>query len=457
MTLSLRYAARSHTGLIREGNEDSAYAGPRVLAVADGMGGHAAGEVASAVAIAAIAPLDEDAPGGDLLDVLRSSAITANDRLRDMVLGDHGLEGMGTTLTAFLFAGTRLGLLHIGDSRAYLLRDGVLTQITHDDTLVQSLVDEGRISEEEASTHPQRSLITRALDGRDGVDFDLSVREARAGDRYLLCTDGLTGPVGRLTTLQEALGIQDVTESCERLVQLALRGGGPDNITVIVADVVDSSGSSSASPVIAGAAAEAQQSSPVDQTSAAARARTAEGRDLPPPERTTPAPVASRRNLRRTALISTLVLALITAGLGAGWAFVRSQYYVGVDQEQVAIFRGVSGSVGGLALSSVEVRSGLSMTRLDPLALSMIERGIVADNLGDAVRIVAQLRDQFPLSCPTPPPTPSPSPSPSAVGPTSLAGALPSAGPSPSPRASARPSPTPTPGTDAEACPAAAS
>ncbi len=239
MTLALRFAARSHTGLLRDGNEDSVYAGPRVLAVADGMGGHAAGEVASAVAIAALADLDEDVPGNDLLDVLRDRAVAANARLRDMVAGDRGLDGMGTTLTAFLFAGTRLGMIHIGDSRAYQLRDGVLTQITHDHTLVQALVDDGRISEEEASSHPQRSLITRALDGRDGIDPDLSVREVRSGDRYLLCTDGLTGPVGRPETLQEALEIPDPQQACDRLVQLALRGGGPDNVTVIVADVVE--------------------------------------------------------------------------------------------------------------------------------------------------------------------------------------------------------------------------
>ncbi len=205
MTLALRYAARSHTGLLRTGNEDSAYAGPRLLAVADGMGGHAAGEVASAVTIATLAPLDDDVPGADLLDALRSSALSANDHLQQMVSGDPALEGMGTTLVALLFAGGRLGLLHVGDSRCYLLRDGALTQITHDHTLVQTLVDDGRISEEEASTHPQRSLITRALDGRGEVELDLSVREARPGDRYLLCTDGLTGPVGRTETLLESL------------------------------------------------------------------------------------------------------------------------------------------------------------------------------------------------------------------------------------------------------------
>ncbi|MGI8537548.1 MAG: PP2C family protein-serine/threonine phosphatase, partial [Mycobacteriales bacterium] len=275
MTLALRFAARSHTGLLREGNEDSVYAGPRILAVADGMGGHAAGEVASAVAIAALAPLDEDAPGTDLLDVLRERAVAANEHLRDMVSGDQTLDGMGTTLTALLFAGNRLGMLHIGDSRAYLLREDTLTQITHDHTLVQKLVDEGRISEEEASTHPQRSLITRALDGRDGIDPDLSVREVRAGDRYLLCTDGLTGPVGRVKTLQEALQLASPQEACDRLVQLALRGGGPDNVTVIVADVVDAANLRPTAPVVAGAAADAPQAPPDGiAESSAARART---------------------------------------------------------------------------------------------------------------------------------------------------------------------------------------
>ena len=195
MTLALRFAARSHTGLLRTRNEDSVYAGPRLLAVADGMGGHAAGEVASAVAIAALAPLDEDAPGTDLMSALREAAEAANGHLFEMVAADADLQGMGTTLVAVLFAGSRLALLHVGDSRAYLLRDGELSQITHDHTLVQTLVDEGRISQEEAASHPQRSMITRALDGRVGLELDLSVREVRPGDRYLLCSDGLTGPV----------------------------------------------------------------------------------------------------------------------------------------------------------------------------------------------------------------------------------------------------------------------
>lgn len=439
MTLALQFAARSHTGLLREGNEDSVYAGPRILAVADGMGGHAAGEVASAVAIAAIAHLDEDDPGSDLLDTLRTSAVSANDHLRDMVAGDPGLDGMGTTLTAFLFAGTRLGMLHIGDSRAYLLRDGVLTQITHDHTLVQTLVDEGRISEEEASTHPQRSLITRALDGRQGIEPDLSVREVRPGDRYLLCTDGLTGPVGRLETLQEALQIADPQEACDRLVQLALRGGGPDNVTVIVADAVEGRGQRSSAPVVAGAAADSPQAPPegIADTSAA-RARTAEGRDLTPRPRTAavdadadadaaPQAAAARgRGGRRTALVTLLVLGLLAVGTGAGWAYVRSQYYVGVDGEQVAIFRGVDGAVGPVRLSSVEERTALTTERLDPIAANRVEQGIVAADRAAAQEIVDRLEQQFP-EC-TPVETPSAVPSPPALA---LPSAVPSAVPTP--------------------------
>jgi protein phosphatase len=459
VTLALSFAARSHTGLLREGNEDSVYAGPRVLAVADGMGGHAAGEVASAVAIAALAQLDDDVPGSDLLDVLRSSARSANDHLRDMVTGDAALDGMGTTLTAFLFAGNRLGMLHIGDSRAYLLRDGELTQITHDHTLVQTLVDEGRISEEEASTHPQRSLITRALDGRESIEPDLSVREARAGDRYLLCTDGLTGPVGRLETLQEALSLADPQEACDRLVQLALRGGGPDNVTVIVADVVEGRAASTA-PVVAGAAASSPQPPPdgVADT-AAARARTAEGRDVPPPAPAAAVPTSggasagSGRRRGRTAVVTLLVLALLAVGVGAGWAYVRTQYYVGVDGEQVAIFRGVSGSVGPLRLSTVETRTELEADQLDGIAASRVAQGIVVEDRDAAEQVVARLRERFDDECEDAAPT---APVPSAPA---LPSALPSAVAVATPQAALPTAPAPVAvSPDAQgACPADAS
>lgn len=173
-----------------------------------------------------------------------------NTAIAAHVEAEPDLEGMGTTLTAILFAGDRIGLVHIGDSRGYLLRDGELAQITKDDTFVQTLVDEGRISAEDAHSHPQRSLIMRALTGQE-VEPTLTMREARVGDRYLLCSDGLSDPVSTETIL-EALQIPDVTECADRLIELALRGGGPDNVTVVVADVVDTDYGQTR-PILAGA------------------------------------------------------------------------------------------------------------------------------------------------------------------------------------------------------------
>ncbi|MFD5561087.1 PP2C family protein-serine/threonine phosphatase [Kitasatospora griseola] len=264
MSLVLRFAAGSHKGLIREGNEDSGYAGPRLLAVADGMGGAAAGEVASSEVLGSIVRLDEEQPGADLLTLLSDAVQTANDRLRQMVEQDPQLEGMGCTLTALLWDGQRMGQVHIGDSRAYLLRDGRLDQITQDHTWVQRLVDEGRITAEEAETHPQRSLLMRALDGRGQVEPDLSIREVRAGDRYLICSDGLSGPVSH-QTLEETLGSYYAPQqTVQELIQLALRGGGPDNITCIVADVIEVgatdllSGQAAQAPEVVGAVADTQ-------------------------------------------------------------------------------------------------------------------------------------------------------------------------------------------------------
>jgi serine/threonine protein phosphatase PrpC len=256
MTLALRYAVRSDVGLLREGNEDSAYAGPHLLAVADGMGGHAAGEVASAATIATIAALDVDQPATDLLPALANAVASANTRLQEMIMSDPATEGMGTTLTALLWSDGHAALCHIGDSRAYLLRDGKFYQITHDHTLVQSLVDEGRITEDDVATHPQRSLLLRALDGRTIADPDLSTHETMPGDRYLICSDGLSGVVTEQTLHQALSSVRDPDKAALQLVELALKGGGPDNITCIVADVVDAqaSGMPTLAPVMAGAA-----------------------------------------------------------------------------------------------------------------------------------------------------------------------------------------------------------
>jgi PPM family protein phosphatase len=236
--LAVRYAVRSETGLTREGNEDSVYAGARLLAVADGMGGHAAGEVASAVAIDALRPLDTDVPAGELLDALDHAVRKAGSSLRDMAAADPSLDGMGTTLTALLWSGSQLGLVHIGDSRAYLVRDGEVFQITHDHTMAQSLLDDGKITPEEVESHPGRSLLLRALSSRGGHEAELQLREARPGDRYLLSTDGLHEVASADAVARVLLTAGHPDEAVAGLVALAIDGGGPDNITCIVADVV---------------------------------------------------------------------------------------------------------------------------------------------------------------------------------------------------------------------------
>ena len=256
--LALRYAVRSDVGLIPVENEDSAYAGPRLLAVADGTDDPVTGAVASALTIASIAELDSGQPGGDMLTALSSAVTTANARLREMITSDPAVEDTGTTLTALLWSDGHAAVCHIGDSRCYLLREGELYQITHDHTLVQSLVDEGRISADDVSAHPQRSLLLRALDGRSIADPDLSVHDGLPCDRYLLCSDGLSDVVSDETLRDTLSTIEDPEVATRQLIELAIHGGGPDNITCIVADVVDTATTRLppiTTPVLAGAAA----------------------------------------------------------------------------------------------------------------------------------------------------------------------------------------------------------
>lgn len=236
--LTIHYGVRSDVGLVREGNEDSAYAGGRLLAVADGMGGHAHGEVASAAAIEALRPLDTSVPDEELLHALEHAVLRAGSTLHEMVEADPELRGMGTTLTALLWSGSRVALAHIGDSRAYLVRDREVFQITHDHTLVQSLLDDGKITEDEVATHPKRMLLLRALDGEHVCAPDLELRDAEAGDRYLLSSDGLHGVVSSEDIVRVLLEVEDPDEAASELIRLAIDGGAPDNVTVIVADVV---------------------------------------------------------------------------------------------------------------------------------------------------------------------------------------------------------------------------
>jgi len=237
MTHVLRYAARTDRGLLRANNQDSVFAGDRLLVIADGMGGHAAGDVASRLVVAAFVDLDEMPQGSDMVRPLTEATRNGNAAIAEMVEKNPDFDGMGTTLTALLFDGSVVALAHVGDSRAYLYRNGVLHQISHDDTFVQSLVDDGRITADEAAHHPQRSLLLRALNGTE-MDPSVTLRETSAGDRFLICSDGLSDVVSP-ESIADALAGPDPDQVADTLIQLALVGGGPDNVTVIVADVVE--------------------------------------------------------------------------------------------------------------------------------------------------------------------------------------------------------------------------
>jgi len=380
MTLALHYALLSDVGLLREGNEDSAYAGPRLLAIADGMGGHAAGEVASAVAISAIAPLDRQnlTDSDDMLEALAAAVASARNTLHDMSVSDPSVEGMGTTLTALLWAGARVAVCHIGDSRAYLLRDGDLYQITRDHTLIQSLVDEGRLSPAAAANHPQRSLIMRALQGSTEADPDLAIHDAILGDRYLLCSDGLTDVVSDKQVHEVLSTVPDADQAVRQLIALANRNGGPDNITCIVADVVDSVSGPvppTRESVLAGAAAHGDASTLLRAATAgspdghlpgsvpsaslngsrASAAGTAGG-----DEDTADEDLGEPR--RRWPVVTTILVVLfllIAGGLYVGYRETQSQYFVASDGNQVIIYRGISQKIAWLNLSSVYQRTGI--------------------------------------------------------------------------------------------------
>ena len=258
MSPILRSAAGSDVGRRRPMNQDSAVITARLLAVADGMGGHAHGEVASSVAIGALIDLDrrlpEDLAAIDLAAALGKAVGAAADRLTELAKNDPELRGTGTTVVALLMSGGRIGVAHIGDSRAYLLREGELFRLTRDHTLVQALLDEGRITPEEAAGHPRRSWLVRTLQEATPAEPDLFAVDGRIGDRYLVCSDGATTVLDD-EALRVVLGsIADPVAAVRRLIELANEGGGPDNITCIVADLVEGEPVQNA-PVVVGAAA----------------------------------------------------------------------------------------------------------------------------------------------------------------------------------------------------------
>ena len=382
--LTLRYAARSDVGLVRPLNEDSGYAGPHLLVVADGMGGHAAGELASSSAIAVFAALDSTEPGIDELPTALQGALErVGEELDRVTAGDPALAGLGTTLTSISWRDGRAVVTHVGDSRAYLLRDGELQRLTRDHTYVQALVDAGRITEEQAARHPQRSLITRALDGRTDIEGDFSVRELRAGDRLLLCSDGLTGVIND-GALVELLGQGDPTGAVTALVDAALAGGASDNVTVVVADVVDSRIISGA-PVVVGAAGEPGNRERLPSLDFPT--------DVQPGGRSRLGTTTSKRKIViRVVAVVVVLLALLSIVAALGLTWLSQRYYVGVDSGYVAIFRGVDAAIGPIQFSKPEQVTDIAVTSLSEFERQRVEETIPVAGLKEAQSTVDSIR-----------------------------------------------------------------
>jgi len=397
VTLQLRYVAHSEIGLIRKNNQDSGYASPHLVVVADGMGGAAAGDLASAVAIDTIRKIEAPTEGKQMLGVLADAIHDANDKIAELIESDVSLEGMGTTVTGAMFDGVELGLAHIGDSRAYLLRDGRLERLTHDHTWVQSLVDDAKISETEAAIHPHRSLLLKVLNGQPTNDPDLTMVPVQAGDRLMFCSDGVCGLIDD-DVIAAGLQIPDLDQAVERIVAESLHEGGVDNITVIVADVVESGGSDEV--MVLGAASDQpirvpgaprRQLAENDEAEDTLVTRLAEpGGPTDDEERYNPQ-VPSQRRFRRP-LIGLLVLVLIAiAGLGTAYAWMRTQYFVGADRDKVAIFQGLSENLPGLSLSRVYEVQQLAVSELPPFYQDQVKARIDVPSLDSARATIAEL------------------------------------------------------------------
>ncbi|OFT56468.1 serine/threonine protein phosphatase [Brachybacterium sp. HMSC06H03] len=399
MSIALRYAARSDVGLVRSNNQDSAYAGSHLLVVADGMGGHAGGDVASSVAIGRLATLDSETPASDIVATLEESVLEANQEILRRARDEPQLRGLGTTITALLRAEGKFALAHIGDSRAYLLRDGETVQITKDHTFVQRLLDEGRLTEDEAERHPQRSVLMRVLGDVDAdPELDLSLRAAHVGDRWLLCSDGLSGLVS-LDTIDATLkDIEDPGECADALVQLALKGGGPDNITCIVADVVDLDAlprgveAPSTTPQIVGSAARNRhRPTAASGPAAKAAALTREEPEIPYEDEDFSEEEPPRRSPWPAVVVLALLVALLGGLLWGGYAWSQRQYYVGTDGTRVVLYQGLAQDLGPVSLSQPLEVTDIEIEDLPEITRQQVESTISASDREGADQIIDRL------------------------------------------------------------------
>ncbi|MDQ1205194.1 PP2C family serine/threonine-protein phosphatase [Microbacterium sp. SORGH_AS_0862] len=398
-------AALSHTGKVRSNNQDSGYSGSNLFVVADGMGGHAGGDVASSLAIARIAQLDR--PFASTVDAERALQQAVTDTAGDIidtVRVRPALAGMGTTVSALLMVDDYAVIAHIGDSRIYLFRDGAMTQITTDHTFVQRLVDSGRITPEEARYHPRRSVLMRVLGDMDpDPEIDTFIMPTRPGDRWLLCSDGLSGVVDDAHTQKALAAGQAPARTADLLLKQALDAGAPDNVTVVIVDIGGHHPVFSGTPTIVGSA-----SNPTGVVVPAARPGRSSwlhpGRQAAnEPTHFEPAPEfleelieEDRRRARRRRIGWLVGLLLVLAALAgaafAGYSWTQTRYYVGADDDSVVIYQGVQQGIGPISLSSVYEDTDIALADLSPFDRQSVESTISARSLADAQLIVDRLR-----------------------------------------------------------------
>ena len=408
MTPTPTSAAVSHVGKIRSNNQDSGYAGTHLFVVADGMGGHAGGDVASAIAAKRIAEADADYPSArDAEFSLQQALIAANSLLAETVFEHSELTGMGTTVSSILRVGDQVVVAHIGDSRIYLFRDGELKQITADHTFVQRLVDSGRITPEEAAVHPRRSVLMRVLGDVDAApEIDTAIFDTKPGDRWMLCSDGLSSYVTDDKMASILATVRTATGAADRLVKESLDHGAPDNVTVVLVDIDDGDGVSGTPPTFVGSAA-APLSYENDTSRRPIRLPTLLLHPLKatPPEDSHFEPEGEsyleelieedRRRARRRRIVWLVVLVLAVAAIVgavfAAYSWTQSHYYVGESNGHVAIFQGVQQTIGPIHLSSVYQGTRIDVSSLSEYERQSVEATIPADNLRDALNIVDRL------------------------------------------------------------------
>ena len=401
----LHYSAISDVGRVRRENQDSGYAGPWLLTVCDGVGGAVRGDLASSTAVQALRKLDQE-PDDDILGQVAGAVHRADDRIAELVEEDPDLNGTSTTATVALFDGTRFGIGHIGDSRAYLYRRGELRQLTHDHTFVQSLIDEGRITEEQSRTHPHRNVILKALDGVRHEEPDLFEFPAEAGDRVFVCSDGACGTLTH-EQMADILSSGTADFAAVELVRASLEAGSTDNVTCIVADVSEEAPPEELQPLLVGAAADLPRRMPLGGAMGGAVGGLFRGHrsgdtgeipavpdDVPPgafvadpidPETARYAPrEPGRHPVLRRLLIASVLLGLAWVVLAAGWSWSQQQFYVAEHEGRVAIFRGIDADLPGISLSHPYETTDVDLDRLSDIDADAVREGIEAGDLDEA-------------------------------------------------------------------------